>query len=248
MTGFKICLRCFSLTAEAKVLYNYIKRESGILHFSIPAIHWKGERPMTKKYIRIIPFFLLLLCLCGCGGKDKYLPLPPLSRETVSPEREAALQAALNGSLPTATPEKILKAAEATPVVPTFDENSFFAEVDPIATEENPFVIEDTATPTPVIPTATPLPTATKPYDPNIMMYGTSNGLTTYTMQPGDFLICIGRRFNVSLGHLMAQNGISAPDELGVGDTVLLPRNPSPMTSPTRSSRRRERRTSSPRR
>lgn len=183
---------------------------------------------MTKKYIRIIPFFLLLLCLCGCGGKDKYLPFPPLSKETVSPERELALQAALNGSLPSATPVTILSATDPELVVPTFDENSFFAEVDPIATEENPFVIEDTATPTPVIPTATPLPTATKPYDPNIMMYGTSNGLTTYTMQKGDFLICLGRRFNVSLGHLMAQNGISSPDELGVGDTVLLPRNPSP--------------------
>ena len=72
------------------------------------------------------------------------------------------------------------------------------------------------------------MPTATKPYDPNVMMYGTSNGLTTYTMQQGDFLICLGRRFNVSLNQLMAQNGISTPDELGVGDTVLLPRNPSP--------------------
>lgn len=183
---------------------------------------------MTKKYIRIIPFFLLLLCLCGCGGRDKYLPFPPLSKETISPEREAAIQAAFNGSLPTATPAAIFSATDPAPVVPTFDENTFFAEVNPTATEEIPFVIEDTATPTPAIPTATPMPTATKPYDPNIMMYGTSNGLTTYTMQPGDFLICIGRRFNVSLQQLMAQNGISAPDELGVGDTVLLPRNPSP--------------------
>ncbi|MBQ4512318.1 MAG: LysM peptidoglycan-binding domain-containing protein [Anaerolineaceae bacterium] len=183
---------------------------------------------MTKKHIRIIPFLALLLCLCACGGRDKYEPFTPLSKETISPEREAALQAALNGAMPTATTAPISFYSQPEAVAPTFDEIGFFAEIEPTATEEIPFVIEDTVTPTPFIPTDTPMPTATKPYDPNIMMYGTSNGLTTYTMQRGDFLICLGRRFNVSLNQLMAQNGISTPDELGVGDTVLLPRNPSP--------------------
>ena len=59
-------------------------------------------------------------------------------------------------------------------------------------------------------------------------MYGTTNGLTTYTLQEGDSLVCLGRRFDISVTQLLAQNGIESPDEKGVGDTVILPRSPKP--------------------
>lgn len=183
-----------------------------------------------RRFLSVMITFLAVLLLSGCGGKEKYEPFTELSKQTVSPEREAALQAALNGDLPEPTEVPVFVYPTEVPmVVPTFDESSFFAEVDSgtdIETEEVPFEPEPTATFTP-LPTATPLPTPTKPYDPNITMYGSRNGLTTYTLQEGDSLVCLGRRFNVSISQLLAQNGLSSPEEVSVGDTVILPRSPS---------------------
>ena len=187
----------------------------------------KGERIMKRNTI-LIGVILLLLLLSACS-KDKYEPFTPLSKVTVSPEREAAVQAALNGGTVPQQP----KPTEAAPVegtedLPTFDENSFFAEVDApsgkqLPTEEVPFEPE----PTEVPPTPIPEPTATKPYDPNIMMYGTNEkGLTTYTLQEGEDLVCIGRRFNVSVNFLLAQNGLTSPDEAPAGTVIVLPENP----------------------
>ena len=182
---------------------------------------------MRKKF-GMISIFLLLL-LCGCGGKDKYEPFPPLSKQTVSPERESQIQAALNGDiLPEPTEEMLLLQPQAPAQVPSFDEDSFFAEVEPsgpAAVDEIPFEPEP-PTATPVPPTETPLPTLTKPYDPNVTMYGTSNGQTTYTLQEGEDLVCLGRRFDISVPQLLSQNGIETPEEVGVGSTVILPRTP----------------------
>lgn len=185
---------------------------------------------MKQKHITLL-IMILLLMLCGCGGKDKYEPFTELSKQTVSPERESAIQAALNGNLPEPTTETVVLQPENPAPLPSFDENSFFAEVEPVQptpTEIPPFDPEPPATATPVPPTATPLPTATKPYDPNITMYGETNGLTTYVLQEGEDLVCLGRRFNVSVAQLLAQNGIESPEEMTVGSTVLLPRNPTP--------------------
>ena len=170
---------------------------------------------------------LLLLLLSACS-KDKYEPFTPLSKVTVSPEREAAVQAALNGG--TVPQPKPTEAApdEETQNLPSFDEDSFFAEVDApsgkkIPTEAAPFAPE----PTQAGPTAVPEPTATKPYDPNIMMYGTNEyGQTTYTLQEGEDLICLGRRFNVSVSSLLAQNGLESPDDAVTGDVIVLPDSP----------------------
>ena len=171
-----------------------------------------------------IGIILLLLLLSACS-KDKYEPFTPLSKVTVSPEREAAVQAALNGgTVPQPQPTAAVPDTETEPL-PTFDEDSFFAEVDApapkqIPTEAAPFEPE----PTEVPPTPIPEPTATKPYDPNIMMYGTNErGLTTYTLQEGEDLICLGRRFNVSVSSLLAQNKLTSPDEAKTGDVIVLP-------------------------
>ena len=178
---------------------------------------------MNRKTIGI-GIIILLLLLSACS-KDKYEPFTPLSKVTVSPEREAAVQAALNGE---AVPQPQPTAAapvEEPENLPTFDENSFFAEVDAptekqIPTEAAPFEPE----PTEVPPTPIPEPTATKPYDPNIMMYGTNErGLTTYTLQAGEDLVCLGRRFNVSVSTLLTQNGLTSPDDAVTGTVIVLP-------------------------
>ena len=183
---------------------------------------------MTRKQFIIITL-LLLLILSACGKKEKYEPFTELSKQTVSPARESEIQAALNGSYPTATSVPVIVPPTEIPIAPpAFDENSFFAEVDTgsrIEPDIIPFEPEPTATSTP-LPTPTPEPTATKPYDPNIMMYSNRNGYTTYTLQEGDSLVCLARRFDVSVAHLLAQNGLTDPNEVKTGDTVILPRNP----------------------
>jgi len=50
-----------------------------------------------KRTFTIIITLMVILLLAGCGSKEKYEPFPLLSKETVSPEREADLQAAMNG-------------------------------------------------------------------------------------------------------------------------------------------------------
>lgn len=179
---------------------------------------------MSRKHIGIL---ILLLLLSACGGRNKYEPFTPLSKETVSPERAAAVQSALNGNAPAPVVQKTVPTEEPEDL-PTFDENSFFAEVGSsdsgsVSADEVPFEPEPTQAP----PTAIPEPTATKPYDPNIMMYGTApDGSRTYTMQEGDDLVCLGRRFNVAVSDLLAQNGLETPEDAGVGDVIALPVSP----------------------
>ncbi len=199
---------------------------------------------MTQKHIGILILIFMALLLCACGG-EKYEPFAPLSKATVSPERDAAVQSALNSG-ESSGPKPAAPAAEPTEepeTVPTFDENSFFSEIDPEPTAKPKKKAQPTATFEPV-PTAKPKkkaqPTATfepvptvrpknQPYDPNIMMYGRdSEGRTTYTLQEGEDLICLGRRFDVSLKQLLTLNGLSAPEEAGTGTVITLPNDAEP--------------------
>lgn len=183
-----------------------------------------------KKYICL--FLLALLLLTACGAKDEYKPFEPLSKVTVSPEREAELQAAASGNFQPEPTQVMVIPTEEPMIVPTFDEDSFFAEVETepkavvIPTEEEPFEPDPTATPVPTN-TPTPVPTEPEPVNP----YGTtSKGLTTYTLQAGDDLVCLARRFNLSVSYLMSYNRLESPDAVGAGDTIGLPRSGSAWT------------------
>lgn len=182
---------------------------------------------MTRKHIGIL---ILLLALSACSGKNKYEPFTPLSDAAVSPERAAAVQSALNGNVPVPTAVPEIRLENNTEPLPTFDENSFFAEVGTsgtgqVSADADPFAADPTQAP----PTAIPEPTATKPYDPNIMMYGTAaGGIQTYTLQEGDDLVCLGRRFNVAVSDLVAQNNLESAESAAAGDVILLPADPNP--------------------
>ena len=193
----------------------------------------------------IILILSALLLLTGCGAKEPYEPFTPLSKATVSPEREAELQAAANGGFqpePTQLPAVI--PTEEPVIVPTFDEDSFFAEVNPdepapiakaveptptveiIPTEEVPFEPDPTETPLPTF-TPTPEPTVPTPVNP----YGkTSSGVTTYTLQEGEDLICLCRRFNLSVSSMLSYNRLESPTDVSAGDTIGLPRSGSAWT------------------
>ena len=80
----------------------------------------------------------------------------------------------------------------------------------PAATNPQP-----TATPVPVLPTATKpavvVPTAT-PGHPS-----------TYTLQKGEFPFCIARRYNVSISTLLSINGLTINSKPAVGTVLKLP-------------------------
>ena len=90
----------------------------------------------------------------------------------------------------------------------------------PAATATNtPLVsVNPTATATLAVsnsgPTATPLPAGSIP--------------GTYTLQSGEFVYCIARRFNISPDDILALNGIANSQTIYPGLTIKLPQNGNP--------------------
>jgi LysM repeat protein len=79
-----------------------------------------------------------------------------------------------------------------------------------------------TAVPTPsptVVPTATPAPTPV-PATPAPTPAPTPR---TYVVQAGDTLALIAQQFGVSVSALQAANGIEDPDEIVIGDVLVIP-------------------------
>jgi len=86
----------------------------------------------------------------------------------------------------------------------------------PTATLPPVFVV--TATPTPVIPNNVP-----------------TTG-TTYSVQPGDTLAAVARRFNTTVGALVTLNNIANPNRILVGQTLNVPSANVPVPAPTATS------------
>jgi LysM repeat protein len=72
-----------------------------------------------------------------------------------------------------------------------------------------------TATPAPTAPPATPAPTAAPTPAPT--------PLRTHVVQAGDTLALIAQQFGVSVSALQAANGIADPDEIVIGDVLVIP-------------------------
>jgi LysM repeat protein len=73
-----------------------------------------------------------------------------------------------------------------------------------------------------VAPTATPTPTATLPPGTQV----------TYVVQTGDTLYSIALHFGVSVQDLMNANGLTNPNYIQIGQTLIIP-NPSATPTPT---------------
>jgi LysM repeat protein len=99
---------------------------------------------------------------------------------------------------PTRSPTPSASPAATARAVPT-------ATAAPTAT---PTQASATATPSP-LPTATPAPTAVP--------------RRTYVVQQGDSLGAIAQQFGVSVPALQAANGIADPDEISVGQVLVIP-------------------------
>jgi len=84
----------------------------------------------------------------------------------------------------------------------------------------------NTATPGAIEPTTPPLPTNTlEPTE--IIPIPTITRPTEYTIQQGEFLFCIARRFDVDPNDLLIANNLGENDLLSPGDTVQIPQDSS---------------------
>jgi LysM repeat protein len=110
-----------------------------------------------------------------------------------------------------------LAAASATPR----PSDSPTATPDP--TTPPPSAAAATASPT-TLPTATPAPTA-RPATPAPTAAPTPapTPVRTYVVQAGDTLALIAQQFGVSVSALQVANGIADPDEIVIGDVLVIP-------------------------
>lgn len=102
----------------------------------------------------------------------------------------------------------------------------------PTATQPTPTPAESpTGSPTtpPPSPTATasPAPSPTAPASP------TATPATTYTVQPGDTLFSIARRFGTTVDALATANNIDDPSQIRAGQVLVIPSGDGPITTPT---------------
>ncbi len=81
-------------------------------------------------------------------------------------------------------------------------------------------VTEGDITPTVAAPTSTPAPIVTKEPDP--VSYAVPD---SYTIHKGEFVFCLGRRFNILPADIMTLNGYKSGDILYPGEIVKIPSN-----------------------
>lgn len=196
---------------------------------------------MNKK---LIPFFAAAaLLLSGCGG-EKYEPFKPLSQVTPDPGRIEAIQDALGADSTSNISAAV--SGEDENISVSFDEEASSLANDPyfseagemesdvsvtveeyasaeVAADDDPFA-ESVAEPA-AVPTALPIPTAVPEFTA-VNPYGTNDkGLTTYTLQPGEDIVCLGRRFGISVSQLLQLNDLEDEDAAGAGSVITLPKN-----------------------
>jgi LysM repeat protein len=68
-----------------------------------------------------------------------------------------------------------------------------------------------------------PTPSATKPPSNIPTFFPTSNVPGTYTLQVGEFLLCLCRRFNRDPGELLTLNGLTDHDTVEHGMSIKIP-------------------------
>jgi LysM repeat protein len=97
------------------------------------------------------------------------------------------------------------------------------------------FIWERVRTPAPTLPTPTlaqpATPGATSPATAQPVASPTPSGPLMYTVQAGDTLLAIARVYDISVEELMAANGLTDPNVLQVGQTLIVP-FPTPTGNP----------------
>ena len=160
---------------------------------------------MSKKvWFIILVAVALALTLSAC---QKSASKPPAPTATTS------------GNLPFPTPIpddalKNIQAATQTALALT-SANGTPSAATPTQGAVAPTTSAPTATPVPLLPTATKVVV--------VVPSATPGHPSSYTLQKGEFPFCIARRFNVSIASLLSINGLTIDSRPAVGTTLKVP-------------------------
>jgi len=118
-----------------------------------------------------------------------------------------------------------MSASTPPPITPTTNMSEIARQATETAIAKTPKagetqVTEDDITPTVAAPTSTPAPKATEKPDP--VSYAVPD---SYTLHKGEFVFCLGRRFNILPADIMTLNGYESGDILYPGEIVKIPSN-----------------------
>lgn len=147
---------------------------------------------------------IVVLAVAGCTCQRKALP-------DVEPTAVGAEAAPPDEEVP-----------DATAIFQTAQANSATAQAAaPDEPEESP-TVEPTTPATEIPPTEVP-PTEIPPTAEPVPTTPPSGGTTTYTVQRGDTLYSIARRYGTTVEAIAAANGIANPSRIRVGQTLTIP-------------------------
>jgi LysM repeat protein len=149
---------------------------------------------------------MVMLAMAGCTCQKPMLP-------PVEPTAVGAQDASPDEEVPDAT--GIFQTAQANSATATAQAAA------PDVAEESP-TAEPTMPPTEVPPTEIP-PTEIPPTAAPAPTTAPSSGTTTYTVQRGDTLYSIARRYGTTVEAIAAANGIANPSRIRVGQTLTIP-------------------------
>lgn len=90
----------------------------------------------------------------------------------------------------------------------------------PVAQAPTPIVVTPEVLPAATPTIAEPIPTQPPPTQPAIV---TEQPEGTHTLQPGEYLYCIARRYNVHIDDLMSQNGLDSGARVAAGQELKIP-------------------------
>jgi LysM repeat protein len=147
---------------------------------------------------------MVMLAMVGCTCQKPMLP-------PVEPTAVGAQEAPPDEEMP----EDAIQTAEARSIQLTQ------AAMAPEEPDESP-TVEPTTPPTEVPPTEIP-PTEVPPTAAPAPTTAPSGGTTTYTVQRGDTLYSIARRYGTTVEAIAAANGIANPSRIRVGQTLTIP-------------------------
>jgi LysM repeat protein len=147
---------------------------------------------------------VIVLAVVGCTCTQSALP-------PVEPTAVGAQGASPDEGIP-----------DATAIFQTAQANSATAQAAAQDVVEESPTVEPTTPPTEIPPTEIP-PTEVPPTVEPAPTTPPSSGATTYTVQRGDTLYSIARRYGTTVEAIAAANGIANPSRIRVGQTLTIP-------------------------
>ncbi|MCU0485695.1 MAG: LysM peptidoglycan-binding domain-containing protein [Anaerolineales bacterium] len=170
-----------------------------------------STKPFLRNFTILMVLLLILTSLAACRQPASTLP----SQAIITPTEGM-------GQFPTAGAQTALPSAQAPQATPGSGETTGQATAAPAEAGQ--------ATEAPQAQAATP-PAQAPAEPPKEFPKPTAGIPTTYTLQKGEYVYCIARRFNVNPSELLALNGLGVSTVLSPGTVLKIPQTGNPFVT-----------------